>query len=70
MLDTFPMDQIRANILKVLPNMTKICKQTLSKRQSRNEPIPSKKHMNHFQCQQNLHAKKVPNISDQNKQRN
>ncbi len=64
MLDTFPMDQIRANILKVLPNMTKICKQTLSKRQSRNEPIPSKKHMNR------LHAKKVPNISDQNKQRN
>ncbi len=64
------MDQIGANTLNMLPNKIKICKQTHC--QKRNQEIkryPRKKHMYHFQCQQTeFKCKKVPNISDWNKQ--
>ncbi len=64
MLDKFPMDQIGEKTL-MLPNMIKICKQNGNQEMNR---YPQKTHapfpMSEFKC------KKVPNISDRNKQRN
>ncbi len=59
MLDTFPMDQIGANTLRELPIRLNMQADTV-KMAIKKLTDTLEKHMQHFQCQQNLNAKKFP----------
>ncbi len=60
------MDQIVANTLKMLPNMQADTVKTAIKKLT----DTPQKHVHYFQRQSEFKCKKVPNISDLNKQRN
>ncbi len=71
MLDKFPMDQIGANTLKRTTKYDWNMQADTVKTTIKKLTDTIEKHMHHFQCQQSeFKCKQVPNISDQNKQRN
>ncbi len=65
MLDNFPMEQIGPNTLKMLPNMIKICKQTVKTIPSENtciiSSVTSQKRAQYKWCNDVFHTHDSPN---------